>query len=204
MKKIATNFRHKLKPSARLWFLLIISLAFSKTVFSSGAIMIDLSQPNEYKQWRTTNDNVMGGISQGSLSFDGQSSAFFGDLSLVNNGGFSSIARSIEPLPMKMDKVELVFAGDGRTYQLRLATSIDGYRVTYKHEFSSIKGQRQKKLFELSNFQAVFRGKLLTSAPVLSAQDINQVGLLIADKQAGPFRLNLTKIEFRTSQESNE
>ena len=40
--------------------------------------MIDLTQANEHQQWEATNDNVMGGISQGQLTFDGQSSRFWG------------------------------------------------------------------------------------------------------------------------------
>ncbi|PSU13589.1 CIA30 family protein [Photobacterium gaetbulicola] len=164
--------------------------------------MIDLTRPSEHQQWQVTNDNVMGGISQGQLTFDGQSSRFWGELSLANNGGFSSISRPLESLSADVDQVELVFIGDGRLYQLRLATWKNGNRITYKHDFSSIEGQRQKHVFELSDFQAVFRGRLIDGAPVLAARDVKQVGVLIADKQPGPFALNLIQLKFKTSQET--
>lgn len=138
----------------------------------------------------------MGGISIGQITYDGELSRFQGELSLVNNGGFSSIKRSIEPLPREVNTVELMFFGDGRTYQLRLTTWKDGSPINYKHEFSTMKGKPQKKVFNLQDFQAVFRGRLLSEAPELVADEIKQVGFLIADKQAQPFTLNLNQIQF--------
>ena len=138
----------------------------------------------------------MGGISIGQITYAGELSRFQGELSLVNNGGFSSIKRSIEPLPREVNTVELMFFGDGRTYQLRLTTWKDGSPINYKHEFSTMKGKPQKKVFNLQDFQAVFRGRLLSEAPELVADEIKQVGFLIADKQAQPFTLNLNQIQF--------
>ncbi|WEM41014.1 CIA30 family protein [Photobacterium sp. DA100] len=196
------HFNPFFKWTTSLWFFLFAAITFSNSVFASGTIMIDLTRPSEHQQWQVTNDNVMGGISQGQLTFDGQSSRFWGELSLANNGGFSSISRPLESLSADVDQVELVFIGDGRLYQLRLATWKNGNRITYKHDFSTIEGQRQKHVFELSDFQAVFRGRLIDGAPVLTARDIKQVGVLIADKQPGPFALNLIQLKFKTSQET--
>ncbi len=166
--------------------------------------MIDFTQANEHKNWTATNDNVMGGISTGGLIYDGGMSQFKGELSLENNGGFSSINRSVESLSSEMGSVELTFVGDGRTYQLRFTTWKDGYRTNYKHNFETIKGEQLKKLFQLKNFQAVFRGRLLSGAPELKAQDIKQIGFLIADKQPLPFELNLIQIQFKASQKSEQ
>ncbi|MFA0071476.1 CIA30 family protein, partial [Vibrio breoganii] len=45
-----------------------------------------------------------------------------------------------------------------------------------------------------------FRGRLLSDAPELKAQDIKQTGFLIADKQPSPFELDLIQLHFKTSQ----
>ncbi len=158
--------------------------------------MIDLSAPDEHHQWRATNDGVMGGLSQGGLSFNGRWSLFSGELSFRNNGGFSSVNRPIANLPAAIDRVELVFIGDGRRYQLRFTTMLDGELVRYKHEFATVQGQRHSKRFILRDFQATFRGRLISDAPSLKAEAINQVGLLIADKQPGPFALQLVQLQF--------
>ncbi|GAM71590.1 hypothetical protein JCM19236_4179 [Vibrio sp. JCM 19236] len=61
-----------------LWFLLASSLTLSLTAHASDTAMIDLTKPNEYQLWRSTNDNVMGGISQGGVRYDGEASLFSG------------------------------------------------------------------------------------------------------------------------------
>lgn len=162
--------------------------------------MIDFTQASEHQKWSAINDNVMGGISTGGLIYDGKQSLFKGDLSLENNGGFSSINRSLESLNPAVNNVELSFVGDGRTYQLRFTTWKDGYRTNYKHSFETIKGEQLKKVFRLEDFQAVFRGRLLNNAPELKAQDIKQFGFLIADKQPLPFELKLLQIQFKASE----
>ncbi|WP_375748840.1 CIA30 family protein [Vibrio sp. HN007] len=192
------GIRERLSP---YWLFLIISIFLSKPIAASGATMIDLTQPNEHQSWRATNDNVMGGISLGQLTYGDQSSKFSGELSLANNGGFSSVNRTVETLRLDVEQVELTFLGDGRSYQLRLSTLKDGYRFNYKHDFSTVKGQLLKKEFALKDFQAVFRGRLLSDAPILSAEDVKQVGLLIADKKAGPFALHLYQIRFLSVQD---
>ncbi|OQQ02359.1 CIA30 family protein [Vibrio splendidus] len=188
-----------LKRRHLLWLVISLSFLWSQ-VSVAGIGMIDFTQPNEHKNWKVTNDDVMGGISKGELIYVDNMSRFRGELSLENNGGFSSVKRSIESPAHKIDSAELVFIGDGRTYQLRLTTSKDGNRVQYKHDFDTIKGQQFSKEFHLNDFQAVFRGRLLSDAPELKAQDIKQIGFLIADKQPSFFELDLIQLHFKTSQ----
>ncbi|OEE95466.1 CIA30 family protein [Vibrio crassostreae] len=187
-----------LKRRHPLWLVLSLSFLWSQ-VSVAGIGMIDFIQPNEHKNWTVTNDDVMGGISTGELIYVDNMSRFRGELSLENNGGFSSVKRSIESLAHEIDSVELVFVGDGRTYQLRFTTSKDGHRVQYKHDFDSIKGEQFSKEFHFDDFQAVFRGRLLSDAPELKAQDIKQIGFLIADKQPSFFELDLIQLHFKTS-----
>nr|WP_102440809.1 CIA30 family protein [Vibrio splendidus]PMJ33477.1 exonuclease [Vibrio splendidus] len=203
MEKIMneSDFRtHSLcKRTAPLWLMFCLSFLWSKAS-TAGTEMIDFTQANEHKNWTATNDNVMGGISTGGFIYDDGISQFRGELSLENNGGFSSINRSVESINSDVDSIELKFVGDGRTYQLRFTTWIDGNRTNYKHSFETIKGEPLKKVFRLEDFQAVFRGRLLNNAPELKAQDIKQFGFLIADKQPRTFELNLIQIQFKTSQ----
>ncbi|TKF97418.1 CIA30 family protein [Vibrio sp. F13] len=187
-----------LKRRHPFWLVLSLSFLWSQ-VSVAGIGMIDFIQPNEHKNWTATNDDVMGGISTGGLIYLDDMSRFRGELSLENNGGFSSVKRSIESPAHEIDSAELVFVGDGRTYQLRLTTSKDGNRVQYKHDFVTIKGVRLNKVFHFNDFQAVFRGRLLSDAPELKARDIKQIGFLIADKEPSPFELDLIQLHFRAS-----
>ncbi len=181
-------------------FLLLSLHSLNLKADATGTNMIDFTQASEHQNWTVTNDDVMGGISTGELIYLDNMSRFRGELSLENNGGFSSVKRSIESLAHEIDSIELVFVGDGRTYQLRFTTSKDGHRVQYKHYFDTIKGQQLSKVFHFNDFQAVFRGRLLSDAPELEARDIKQIGFLIADKQPSPFELDLIQLHFKTSQ----
>ncbi|MGF1848625.1 CIA30 family protein [Vibrio lentus] len=207
MEKMMNGTHCKTRLPLRLTTPLLLLLSLHSLSLKADAIgtnMIDFTQASEHQKWTATNDNVMGGISTGGFIYDGGISQFRGELSLENNGGFSSINRSVESVNSDVDSIELKFVGDGRTYQLRFTTWIDGNRTNYKHSFETIKGEQLKKVFQLNDFKAVFRGQLLSDAPRLEAQDIKQIGFLIADKQPLPFELNLTQIQFNVSQKPEQ
>lgn len=195
------HFHTFLNCGCRLMLIAVFYVADLTSAIADGSNsidMIDFTQPDQHLIWQSTNDGVMGGISQGHLSFDGELSVFSGKLSLANNGGFSSVASKLNPLDPSIVAIELDYIGDGREYQLRFATKASGETVRYKHEFSTEKGQLQTYRLLLKDFQAVFRGRLLHNAPELEAQHIEQIGFLIADKQAGPFELKLIQVRFMT------
>ncbi|MFS1444288.1 MULTISPECIES: CIA30 family protein [Vibrio] len=203
MEKMMNGTHCKKRLPLRLTTPLLLLLSLHSLILkadATGTNMIDFTQASEHQNWTVTNDNVMGGISTGELIYLDNMSRFRGELSLENNGGFSSIKRSIESPAYEIDSAELIFVGDGRTYQLRFTTSKDGHRVQYKHDFDTIKGEQFSKVFHFHDFQAVFRGRLLSDAPELKAQDIKQIGFLIADKQPSPFELDLIQFHFKTSQ----
>lgn len=203
-KKLNDSTPYFYKQAAILRLLLIILVLCNTFLLchkatASGTTMIDFTAVSEPQNWYSTNDNVMGGISVGQLNYYHNQSQFQGQLSLANNGGFSSINRMIKKLTENIDTVTLSFLGDGRTYQLRLTTRNKGIRINYKHNFATIQGKRQTKTFVLHDFDAVFRGRLLQSAPKLKAKNIEQVGFLIADKQTQPFSLGLFRLQFLPS-----
>ncbi len=161
---------------------------------TSNTFSLDFSQPEEVAQWRATNDNVMGGLSTGQAQFNNNSLLFSGYISTENNGGFSSIYRSVNFLPINADAVEIDVQGDGLRYQLRMAIFINGYRLAYKHDFDTKVDKRQRITLLLRDFKATFRGRLITNAPTLQAQDIRQVGFLVTNKVDGPFSLSVNSL----------
>lgn len=141
--------------------------------------------------WVAVNDGVMGGLSSGGAAIvDGQLH-FSGMLSLANKGGFSSVrARGARFDLGQARYIVLRVCGDGRDYQLRLATdaSVDGKPVSYGATFSSQAGQWQIVHVGLDTLTPSLRGAPL-SGPPFEASDVREIGLLIADRREGPFRL---------------
>ena len=156
-------------------------------------IITDFTQAAiEAEQWRNVDDTVMGGISQGEIVVTAESTGVFsGTLSLENNGGFSSVRRDTSGYDFSgVEALSVRIKGDGRRYQLRVQTR-DADRVTYRAEFSTTTDQWQTITVPIERFEPVFRGRIIESAPPLSADGIYQIGFLIADKRSGDFRLEV-------------
>jgi hypothetical protein len=154
-------------------------------VEKSAVSIIDPTGSQELSHWRITNDSVMGGKSQGEIILAQDRVLFTGNVSRENNGGFTSTFHPITPLATNQETITIDVQGDGHVYQLRLVTIADGYRLSYKHEFATSIGNRQKIKFVLSDFEASFRGRKIANAPELTSEGIVELGFL----------LNLTKLK---------
>lgn len=163
---------------------------------TTEVVMINFDKQEEVDFWRITNDSVMGGKSNGMIQPAADHGIFKGSISLENNGGFSSVFRSIKPLSKQLDTISIDIKGDGKVYQLRMAVSIEGYRLTYKHDFNTVAGKRERINFMLADFQATFRGREITNVPVLTAEKIQEVGFLIKTKVSSSFSLAIYHLMF--------
>jgi len=156
--------------------------------------MIDFQYLNK-QSWQIINDGVMGGLSQGKVLAKSDNLHFFGRISTQNNGGFSS---AYFPYTSEsfFDDVRIKVKGDGKTYQIRLIKNVNGYRVAYKASFLTIKDKIQTHIVNLSDFEASFRGRVITSAPPIYSNEIEQVGFLVTHKSNDDFSLNVYQVEF--------
>jgi len=85
--------------------------------------------------------------------------------------------------------------GDGLTYQLRLKSASLGDASAYRVKFTPAQDSWETLSFPWSAFEAVRRGTLLSDAPAVTPSEIHQLGFLIADRTAGPFCLQVKRIE---------
>ena len=146
----------------------------------------------ETDAWSAVNDNVMGGLSEGGLEIRDGVLRFSGDLSLENNGGFSSIRHAID-LDLGASKgIRLRVRGDGRSYQLRLQTDSRIYRrpVAYSATFATKAGEWVEVDVPFDWLEAGFRGRKLDGYR-FDPTRIEMVGILLGDKEAGPFLLEI-------------
>ena len=79
-------------------------------------------------QWKFISDNVMGGVSTGSINYvikEGNSSAYLsGNVSTKNNGGFIQIRRSLKDIDLSKAKyIKITAKGNNQKYFLHLRTS---------------------------------------------------------------------------------
>ncbi|WP_350606953.1 CIA30 family protein [Pseudoalteromonas sp. MER144-MNA-CIBAN-0113] len=160
-------------------------------------LLFATTEANANARWYVVNDSVMGGISNSQVLYENDNLVFTGNVSLANNGGFASIRTLLDLQSQDITKIMLRVKGDGQTYQLRLRTNeyMDG--AAYTRSFSTTKSEWLNIEFLPEDFQLTYRGRLLEQQPTINFKDIKQLGFMIAGKQAGEFRLEVGKIEFK-------
>lgn len=150
----------------------------------------------EEPRWIAVNDGVMGGLSQGGPEIVDGHLRFTGTLSLENNGGFSSVRTTGQDFDFSQSEaLVLRVRGDGRSYQMRLATDARyrGIRVSFGSAFTTVPGQWIDVRLPLNAFTPSVRGTAL-SGPPMDQSRIREIGILIGDKREGPFELEIDSI----------
>lgn len=148
------------------------------------------NSPHE-PHWVAVNDDVMGGRSSGGAVLEGGLLYFSGELSLENNGGFASVRSVGRDFDLSgATAMVLRVRGDGRRYQLRLATDARyrGVAVSFGAGFATRAGEWTEARVPLKTLKATVRGSTL-QGPQLDPSQVRQIGLLIADKRDGAFAL---------------
>lgn len=158
-------------------------------------LVTDFRDAAQVQKWMPVNDRVMGGVSTSQATATAEGMAFGGVVSLANNGGFASI-RAL-PCEYSLDgaiAIILRVRGDGKTYKFGIRTddAFDG--VQYQARFATLDGEWRDIRLPIHEFQPTFRGQAV-QAPALDPARIRVFGLLISDRQAGPFRLVVESIK---------
>jgi NADH dehydrogenase [ubiquinone] 1 alpha subcomplex assembly factor 1 len=153
--------------------------------------MIEDFDPKSHLNWKVINDAVMGGISESKFEIlPNQTGQFSGQVSLENNGGFASVRAMLRnAVSGNFEKITLRIKGDGKTYSLRIRTDENFDGVVYASSFTTVKNEWTEHVFSPDYFIPTFRGRTLNNVPPLKGQQINQIGFLISEKQAGSFNL---------------
>lgn len=183
-----------MKPSLHCFAILASAVGLSP-MFAANNTIVEFD-PSEAKsfEWRVVDDGVMGGRSKGQVKVsDDGVLTFQGKLSLENNGGFSSIRtgkikKDLSPFDGLVTRVK----GDGRTYQMRLTTDarFRGMEISFKADFETKKGEWIEVKIPFSEFSGSFRGMSLKNER-FNPSKIQRLGMLLADKKPGNFKLQV-------------
>ncbi|MEM7518294.1 MAG: CIA30 family protein, partial [Planctomycetota bacterium] len=92
--------------------------------------------------------------------------------------------------------------GDGKIYQLRLRDEEGFDGVNHCAEFLAPAGQWTEVLVPLASLEPRYRGRVLRDVPPLDRRRVRTLGLLISEKQEGPFRLEIEWIRACGPEES--
>ncbi len=181
------------------WLCLVISLASAAR--AEERTLFSFDRTAAAKAWRVVNDGVMGGRSRGRFTInDEHNLEFTGTLSLENNGGFASIRASGDKLGLKRgESVFIRVRGDGREYRFNLYTRSDLGGYSYRQSFETRKGEWVEVELPIDRFVATWRGRVFPNEE-FDASEVRGMGILLGDKKAGPFRLEVAWIKTGVSQ----
>ena len=182
-----------------------ILAVFAASIISSFSVSASSAQHSAMKSifvftgdapatpWKSTNDGVMGGLSEGAAVLDDEGMIFSGNLSLENNGGFSWIHQKGDFDLSEFEGVRFQIKGDGRAYQLRLQTDarfrIWG-QVAFSKEFTTVPDEWLEVFVPFAELNQSWRGRQL-SGYEFDPAEIERIGFKLADKKPGPFRMTV-------------
>ena len=160
-------------------------------------MLFDFADPDMANAWQAIDDRVMGGISHSRLRHDPAGHAVFeGNVSLERSGGFASV-RSAPAERGKAGAQSCVVEvrGEAKRFKLNLLTADAFDGLNYEAAFTPDPARWQTLHIPLAEFRPSFRGREVPGAPPLDPARIRQVGLMIAERQAGPFALAVRRID---------
>ena len=166
------------------------------TATDPATVLFDFSDPSSATGWFNQNDTVMGGVSDSASAWVDGHLVFSGNLSLDNNGGFTSTFGPInEQLPALMSGANAIVVtarGDSQTYLMQIRSN-DNTR--YIQRFTTVADIEQSYILPITDFVSVdWRLSPIAGAAPMNVANIVQIGFYLLDKQVGPFEIAISSI----------
>ena len=176
-----------------------VSLIFAGSMFSRAEdkkVLFDFKKDGDATGWMIEDDGVMGGVSEGRFRVnDDGYGEFTGNVSLENNGGFSSVQWNFDPMDVSgFTKFLVRVRGDGKRYSL-LTEAAPGDRHYYQAEFQTGTDWQTIEI-PFASMEPHFRGDKLDQ-PNFSGKTATQVRFMIANGKVESFRLEIDEVRLR-------
>ncbi len=156
-------------------------------------VIFDFNKKSDLQDWIIVDDAVMGGRSLSTFKLNEDGIGIFeGNISLENNGGFSSLRyRFLKKTIKEYTQVKIRLRGDGKKYQFRIKSNTADY-FSYIAPFQT-SGKWQEIVIPLEDLYPSFRGRRLNQ-PNFSSDYIEELAFLIGNKKSESFKLLIDKI----------
>lgn len=155
--------------------------------------LVGFTGPDATQKWQAVNDGVMGGVSDGRFKITADKTLeFFGTLSLENNGGFASVRTTPCDLGIQAgDTLVVNVKGDGREYVLNIYTKSRRVAFSYRASLPTTKDEWTEVSVPLTEFIPTAFGRRVPGMGPVEPDQINGLGFMLSDKNAGPFKLEV-------------
>ena len=182
------------KITSLLLFCLVVSVPSATRAEESPKVLFDFTDASAMRGWQVEDDVVMGGVSRGTLAREAAGHLIFrGEVSLENDGGFSSVQNNFDPINVSDYRHALIrLKGDGKDYRF-IVESDPNARHYCVAEFATT-GDWQEIKIPLRQMYPMRRGDRL-DIPDYPAETMSQVRFMIANGRAESFQLEIASIK---------
>lgn len=169
--------------------------------YSEDALVVDFGEDGE-ESWYAVNDTVMGGVSDGDVSFGENSMVFEGAVSTDNNGGFASVRSPQDETDLSMySRVLIRLKSEGQPFSMVIADSPLWYANQFKYDIvtSDEDWSTIEILFEDFEEYTLMTGYPEPTGAILTSEDAEEVihmELMSKQFEDGDFRLEVDYIAF--------
>jgi NADH dehydrogenase [ubiquinone] 1 alpha subcomplex assembly factor 1 len=160
-------------------------------------LKVTMDSAEAVSNWRSVNDGVMGGLSSGGPRFEGTHMVFAGVIN-TDGGGFSSIRAQVAPGAFAgMDGVKFRVKSDGRVYKATFRTDArKGWREVSFQAPLPVGSERDwvDVTVPFNDLKPSVFGRPVRGAK-FDPSKVQSIGIILADGQDGPFRLQVESME---------
>lgn len=154
---------------------------------------VDFGAENIAQQWFAVNDGVMGGLSSGGPRFENEHMVFEGIIN-TNGGGFSSLRSPVTQGALdNATGVKLRIKSDGRGYKMTFRTNMAyrGRLISFQAPIPQTpRAEWAEVTVSFDTLSGSIFGRPVSGATFDKAQ-VREMGIILADGQDGPFRLEV-------------
>lgn len=172
-----------------------------ETGYSEEAVIFDFGQ-NDLNTWYAVNDTVMGGVSDGEVTYTDTELIFEGVVSTDSNGGFTSVRSPDVDLDLRPNKtVRIRMRSEGQPFTMILAHNPYWYQDQFRYDIELETEEWTEveiplKAFELHSLATGYptpTGEMMTRSDRAEILHVEFISKLFED---GPFRLEVDYVVF--------
>lgn len=166
-------------------------------------LRIDFGQDDFADSWFALNDDVMGGVSVGEVSYTDSSIVFEGEVSTDNNGGFVSLRSPNDSYDFSAyTEMVISYRATGHSFIMVLADDPAWYAPRFELEVMEENSEWSTATVSLYDFQQYAMtniGEVETGVEMSTdyLSDVLRIELMNTAFESGPFTLEIEYIEFQ-------
>jgi len=177
----------------------MVSIFFSIFIYLFSPVMKVDYNASEIQEWKVINDGVMGGLSRGSTVSTEEGVLFSGNVSLANNGGFTSYRGPYRNYDLSaFNKLVIRYKSEGIAVAFQMSVDTRFYIPNYKIGLSNTTNEWVTTTYDLIDFKQYqlgnFTGKSFSQQ---NKKEIIRFGFITNEKKEGDFKFEIDFIEFK-------